>query len=164
MSWALHRIDDRLIHGQVVVAWGARLSPARIWVVDDEVAHTDWERQVYEDAAPGIAVRVVDVAEAAAAWEAEASAPGAAFLIVRDLVTARRLVEAGAHPMSFNVGGLHYAPGKSKLNEFVYLDDADRAAARALLARGVALDAQDVPATRPQSLAALEPALGTTRP
>ena len=38
MSWVLHRIDDRLIHGQVVVAWGARLSPARIWVVDDGVA------------------------------------------------------------------------------------------------------------------------------
>jgi mannose/fructose-specific phosphotransferase system component IIA len=37
VSWALHRIDDRLIHGQVLVAWGARLDPARIWVVDDGV-------------------------------------------------------------------------------------------------------------------------------
>ena len=41
MSWALHRIDDRLIHGQVLVAWGARLDPARIWVVDDGVAASD---------------------------------------------------------------------------------------------------------------------------
>ena len=161
MSWVLHRIDDRLIHGQVLVAWGARLAPARIWLVDDEVAASDWERQVYEAAAPDIEVKVVNVSEAAAGWAGEATAAGGAFLLVRNLATALRLVEAGARVRAFNVGGLHYAPGKDKLNEYVYLDDGDRAAARALLARGVMLEAQDVPATRPQALAALEPALAT---
>ena len=52
MSWALHRIDDRLIHGQVLVAWGSRLDPARIWVVDDGVAASSWERDLFRDAAP----------------------------------------------------------------------------------------------------------------
>ncbi len=159
MSWILHRIDDRLIHGQVLVAWGGRLNPDRIWLVDDAVAANEWERRLYLDAAPGIDVRVVSVAEAAAAHAAEVGAPGAAFLLVRDLVTALRMVEAGAVVPAFNVGGLHYAPGRTKLNEFVYLDDADRVAARALLARGVALEARDVPASRSQSLVALEPAL-----
>jgi PTS system mannose-specific IIB component/fructoselysine and glucoselysine-specific PTS system IIB component len=159
MSWILHRIDDRLIHGQVLVAWGGRLRPDRIWLVDDAVAASEWERQLYLDAAPGIEVRVTGVSEAAAAYAAEAAAPGRAFLLVRDLAAALRLVEAGAVVPGFNVGGLHYAPGRTKLNEFVYLDDADRQAARALLARGVALEAQDVPASRPQALAALEPAL-----
>ncbi len=159
MSWVLSRIDDRLIHGQVLVAWGARLDPARIWIVDDAVAASDWERQVYVDAAPGIEVHVVGVAAAVAAWAGEAAAPGAAFLLVRDLATAQRLVDAGAAVRAFNVGGLHYAPGKSKLNEYVYLDDADRTAARALLAAGVALDAQDVPASRASALSALDPTL-----
>ena len=159
MSWVLHRVDDRLIHGQVLVAWGARLSPARIWLADDAVAASDWERQVYRDAAPGIDVRVAPVAEVAAAYAGEAAAAGGAFLIVRDLVSARRLVEAGAAVPAFNVGGLHYAPGRTKLNEYVYLDDAERGAARALLARGVTLEAQDVPASRAQPLAALEPSL-----
>jgi mannose/fructose/N-acetylgalactosamine-specific phosphotransferase system component IIB len=155
MSWALVRVDDRLIHGQVLVAWGARLRPARMWLADDAVAASDWERQVYEDAAPGVDVRVTGVVEAAAGWADEARAPGAAFLLLRDLASARRLVEAGATPETINVGGLHYAPGKGKLNEYVYLDDADRADARALLARGIALEVQDVPATRPQPLASL---------
>ena len=159
MSWILHRIDDRLIHGQVLVAWGGRLNPDRIWLVDDAVAANEWERRLYLDAAPGIDVRVVSVAEAAAAHAGETQAPGGAFLLVRDLGTALRLVEAGARVPAFNVGGLHYAPGRTKLNEFVYLDDADRVAARALLARGVALEARDVPASRSQSLVALEPAL-----
>lgn len=148
MSWLLHRIDDRLIHGQVLVAWGQRLDPARMWVVDDAVAASEWERQLFLEAAPGFEVRVLSVAEAASAWHEEAAAKGGAFLIVRDLLTAARLVEAGARPAAINVGGLHYAPGKAKVNEYVYLDDADRAAARALIAAGVALEVQDVPASR----------------
>lgn len=157
MSWLLHRIDDRLIHGQVLVAWGARLSPQRLWLVDDQVAASAWERQVYEEAAPGIEVHVVSVSEAAAAWAGEAAAAGGAFLVVRDLATARRLVESGAAVGEFNVGGLHYAPGKSKVAEYVYLDDADRADARALLGRGVALDVRDVPASPRHGLQDLDP-------
>ncbi len=157
MSWQIHRVDDRLIHGQVVIAWGARLRPARIWVVDDASAANPWERELLASAAAGAEVRVVTVAEAAAAWAAEATAPGGAFLIVPDLATARALIEAGAPVPSFTLGGLHYAPGKTKVNEYVYLDADDRADARALLARGVALEVQDVPASRPQSLASLDP-------
>jgi len=161
MSWALHRIDDRLIHGQVLVAWGSRLNPARIWVVDDGVAASDWERELFRDAAPGIEVRVAGVGEAAGAHAGEAGAPGAAFLLVRDLDTARRLAEAGARVEEWNVGGLHYAPGKEKVNDYVYLDARDRDAARALLLAGVRLSVQDVPASRAITLATLDPALAT---
>ena len=158
MSWALHRIDDRLIHGQVLVAWGARLDPARIWVVDDGVAASEWERDLFKEAAPGIDVRVASVAEAAAAHAEEADAPRAAFLLVRDLATAQRLVDAGARVAEWNLGGLHYAPGKEKVNDYVYLDEHDREAAKALLAAGARLVVQDVPASRSQLLGALDPA------
>jgi mannose/fructose/N-acetylgalactosamine-specific phosphotransferase system component IIB len=158
MSWLLHRVDDRLIHGQVLIAWGERLRPARIWVVDDAVAANAWERELLAGAAPGADVRVVTVAAMAAAWAGEDAGAGGAFLLVRDLGTALALVEAGAAVPRFNLGGLHYAPGKDKVNEYIYLDAADRARARALLARGVALEVQDVPGARPEALTALDPA------
>ena len=157
MSWTLHRIDDRLIHGQVVVAWGQRLHPQRIEIVDDAVAASAWERELLSGSAPGIVVSVHSVEDAARTYAAEAGRPGGAFLLVRDLATALRLVEAGADVHAFTLGGLHYAPGKVKINEYVYLDDHDRGAARALLARGIALVVQDVPATRPLPLATLDP-------
>jgi mannose/fructose/N-acetylgalactosamine-specific phosphotransferase system component IIB len=159
MSWILHRVDDRLIHGQILIAWGQRLAPKRIWVADDAAAADAWERGLLQSASPEAEIRVVRIAEAAAAYAGEAAAPGGAFLLVRDLISALALVEAGAPVPSFNLGGLHFAPGRSKVNEYVYLDDADRAAARALIARGVALEVQDVPASRPRALAELEPAL-----
>jgi mannose/fructose/N-acetylgalactosamine-specific phosphotransferase system component IIB len=158
MSWALARIDDRLIHGQVVVAWGRHLNPRRIWVVDDAAAASAWERDLLASAAPDVEVRVVTVAEMASAWAGEAAAEGSAMLLVRGLASALALVEAGAAVPAFNLGGLHYAPGKTRVNEYVYLDAADRDRARALLGRGIRLDVQDVPAARPEPLASLDPA------
>ena len=162
MSWVLHRVDDRLIHGQVLIAYGERLRPQRIWVADEAAAASDWERELLLSAAPGIEVHVVPVAEAAAGYASEVAASGPAFLLVRDLATALALVEAGAPIPAFLLGGLHYAPGKSKVNEYIYLDERDLRAARALLARGVALSVQDVPATRVQSLPTLVPPLAAT--
>jgi PTS system mannose-specific IIB component/fructoselysine and glucoselysine-specific PTS system IIB component len=164
MTWLLHRVDDRLIHGQVVVAWGARLRPRRIWVVDDASAGSPWERDLLASAAPGVEVRVVTVAEAVAGHAAEGAAEGGAFLLVRDLKTGLALVEAGIAIRSLNLGGIHYAPGRSKVNEYIYLDPEDRERARSLMARGVDLQVQDVPAARPQALAALDPEIARAAP
>src|SRR5262245_21822256 len=142
MSWVLHRVDDRLIHGQVVVAWGHHLRPRRIWVVDDASAASAWERDLLVDAAPGVEVRVVTTVEAATGYAGEAAAEGAAFLLVRDLRTALALVEAGATIATLNLGGLHYAPGRATVNDYVYLDDADRERCRRLIERGVKLEVQ----------------------
>jgi mannose/fructose/N-acetylgalactosamine-specific phosphotransferase system component IIB len=157
MSWLLQRVDDRLIHGQVVIAWGSRLRPRRIWVVDDDAAANAWERDLLASAAPGVEVRVVGVTEAAAGYAGEVEAEGGAFLIVRSLKTAMALIEAGAPIQVLNLGGLHYAPGRTKVNEYIYLDAEDRARARALHERGVKLEVQDVPASSPRALGALDP-------
>ena len=159
MSWTLHRVDDRLIHGQVVVAWGGQFQPSRIWVVDDASAADPWERDLLSTAAPGVEVRVMTVAEAAAQYASEAAALGRAFLLVGSLKTALALVEGGAAIPSFTLGGLHYAAGKQKLNEYIYVGPEDRKYARALLERGVALIAQDLPATAPRPLGSLDPEL-----
>jgi len=156
MSWMIHRIDDRLIHGQVVIAWGERLRPRRILIADDAAASNPWERDLLGSAAPGIQVEVVSLAEAATRYADEAARDGGAFLLVRDLGAARRLVELGANVPSFTLGGLHYASGKEKVNEYVYLDATDRRWARELLDRGVKLEVQDVPATKAQALADLD--------
>jgi mannose/fructose/N-acetylgalactosamine-specific phosphotransferase system component IIB len=158
MSWALVRVDDRLIHGQVVVAWGNHLSPRRIWVADDAVASSAWERDLLISVAPpGVEVRVKTVAEMVGEYAGESAAPGRAFLLIRDLKTALALAEAGLALHTVNLGGIHYAPGRVKINEYIYMDATDRERARRLIAAGAILEVQDVPATRPLPLAALDP-------
>jgi mannose/fructose/N-acetylgalactosamine-specific phosphotransferase system component IIB len=143
----------------VVIAWGERLHPERIVIADDAAAANDWERDLLASAAPGIEVSVLSVADTAAEHAAESQRSGGAFLLMRGLGTALALVERGARIPVLTLGGLHYAAGKDKISEYVYLDEDDRRAARALLARGVRLEVQDVPASRPQPLESLDPAL-----
>ena len=52
MTLALYRIDDRLIHGQVVVGWGQPLDIEFIVLVDDTVATSDWEQELYRMGVP----------------------------------------------------------------------------------------------------------------
>jgi len=158
MSWVLRRVDDRLIHGQVVVAWGNHLHPRRIWVVDDAAAASAWERDLLASVGPpDVEVRVLTIAEATAGYAEGEKAEGAAFLLVRDLKTALALHEAGIALHTLNLGGIHYSAGRTRINEYIYMDDADRERARRLIAAGVILEVQDVPATRPMPLAAIDP-------
>ena len=47
MTVVLYRIDERLIHGQVVIGWGTQLHPDSYLVVDDALAASDWEQELY---------------------------------------------------------------------------------------------------------------------
>ena len=67
MAIVLCRVDDRLVHGQVVIGWGRPLGIDLIMLVDDTVAASAWEQELYRMAvSPEIEVRFVTVAEAAA--------------------------------------------------------------------------------------------------
>jgi mannose/fructose/N-acetylgalactosamine-specific phosphotransferase system component IIB len=153
LSLALVRVDDRLIHGQVLLGWGPALEPARYVVVDDGLASDPFERALLEASASGTPVEVLGIELAAPRLAALALAPEATVVLVRALPEAARLAAAlarlGAAPPAINLGGLHYAPGKSRVHDAVYLDHADRAALAALAALDVRIVVQDVPATRP---------------
>ena len=153
MSLALLRVDDRLIHGQVLLGWGPSLDPARYVVVDDGLSADPFERALLESSASGTPVEVLGVEMAATRLAALSGDPGATVVLVRALPEAARLVAAlarnGALPQAINLGGLHYAPGKTRVHDAVYLDRADRAALAALNDLGVRVVVQDVPATRP---------------
>jgi mannose/fructose/N-acetylgalactosamine-specific phosphotransferase system component IIB len=153
LSLALVRVDDRLIHGQVLLGWGPALEPARYVVVDDGLASDPFERALLEASASGTPVEVLAIELAAPRLAALALAPEATVVLVRALPEAARLAAAlarlGAAPPAINLGGLHYAPGKTRVHDAVYLDHADRAALAALVALGVRIVVQDVPATRP---------------
>ena len=152
MTLVLNRIDDRLIHGQVVVGWGQPLDVRFIVLVDDAVAESDWEQELYRmGVPPEMEVRFHTAAAATAvlaAYRAEA-APG--ILVTGDIATMRQLVQGGG-VREVNVGGIHHRPGRAQHLRYVFLTDAEQAALRELAQLGAVVTAQDVPAARPVPL------------
>jgi PTS system mannose-specific IIB component len=153
LSLAWIRVDDRLIHGQVLLAWGPSLSPDRYAVVDDPLAHDPFQSALLAATTGGLPVDVLSEADVATRLVALAEGPDATFVLVRGLPEAARLAfaldKAGHPPPFINVGGLHYAPGKERVHDAVYLDAADRRALAELARLGVRVVVQEVPATRP---------------
>lgn len=150
MTLALARVDDRLVHGQVVLVWCPAVHATRLLVADDGAASQEWERQLLVASAGDIAVEVFAAAETASRLEAEKSRPGAAILLFRSPAAALAAVEAGAVLPELNLGGLHHASGREPVLDYLYLSDGDRRDLRALETRGVRLAAQDVPSSRPR--------------
>ncbi|HYW33338.1 MAG TPA: PTS sugar transporter subunit IIB [Gemmatimonas sp.] len=150
MSVALYRIDDRLIHGQVVVGWGQPLELRFIVLVDDEVASSEWEQELYRmGVPPDMSVHFHGVADAAAAlagYQADAR-PG--LVLVGDIGTMARLVDASNGTIrSVNVGGIHHSPGRTGRLRYVFLTPAEEGALRGIARKGVVVTAQDVPGAR----------------
>ncbi len=107
MSLLLYRIDDRLIHGQVVVGWGQPLELQFIVLVDDTVAAAEWEQELYRMGVPPEMEVYFHSADDAIAklpkYQADARR---GLLLTGDIATMRKLVD-GAHVEAVNVGGIH---------------------------------------------------------
>lgn len=150
MSIALYRIDDRLIHGQVVVGWGQPLNLRFIVLVDDEVAASEWEQELYRmGVPPEMTVHFLAVNDAASelpAFQADAR-PG--IVLVGDIDTMTRLVQQTQGAIHHvNVGGVHHSPGRTPRLRFVFLSPAEEAGLRSIQRLGVEVTAQDVPSAR----------------
>jgi len=149
----LYRIDDRLIHGQVVVGWGQPLAVGFIVLVDDEVANSDWEQELYRLGVPeGMDVHFDDLSRAVANLPAYIRDPRPGILLTKDIETMGRLIERVPTIRKINIGGLHHRSGRVQKLRFVFLDDGEEQALRCLARQGVVIAAQDVPAAKPIAL------------
>ena len=94
MAIELFRIDDRLIHGQVVVGWGQPLDLTFIVLVDDEVASSEWEQELYRmGVPPEMDVHFHTVDEAAERLTGYQQDERRGALLTGDIETMARLID-----------------------------------------------------------------------
>jgi mannose/fructose/N-acetylgalactosamine-specific phosphotransferase system component IIB len=154
MAIQLYRIDDRLIHGQVVVGWGQPHNIRFLVLVDDLVASSDWEKELYRMAIPPeMEIYFADVETAIRDHTKYASDPRPGILITGDIVSMLRLVKGVKAIGSVNLGGIHHRAGRAEKLRYVFLTPDEEAQLHALEASGVEVTAQDVPSARSRPLA-----------
>lgn len=140
------RIDDRLIHGQIVASWISVLSCTTIVVADDKAAEDPLQSMMLEMAVPpGIKLRILKVADAAAFLNDPSVNRPKLLVIVRNVASALALVEQGVEVEEINVGNVSASPKKTKYALSVWLDEADIADFTKLRDRGIYLEVRVVP-------------------
>ncbi len=142
----LFRIDDRLVHAQVVLGWGREIDPDRILVADDIVAADEWEKKLYISAVPpDMKISILPLRGAVEQLNNGIFDSETVILLVRSPKDALRLIELGLGSDEINVGGMHFSEGKERILDNVYVDEEDRHALREMVKLGITLEARALP-------------------
>lgn len=156
MPIVLYRVDDRLVHGQVVIGWGKPLNIRFIVLLDDTVYASEWERDLYRmGTPPDIDLRFADLAEATrshSAWRADVNN---GIVLTADVATMAAFRQAAPPIERLNLGGIHHKPGRTPRLPYVYLSDEEYRSLDGMQLTGTEVTAQDLPTTPPVPLEAL---------
>ena len=152
MAIELLRIDDRFIHGQVVVGWCPYLNPDRLILCDDEISRSDWEIEIYREAATDYKTSVCSVEETVRLLENNEVACEKVLLIVESPAVTVKLLNLGVAITKVNVGGMHHQPGKRQVAPFIYINDEDLENFKILAHNHILIQGMDVPNCKPIDL------------
>lgn len=143
----LVRVDDRLIHGQVMTAWMKMLPAKQIIVVDNKVAKDEFMLFVLQNAAPS-GVKVVALTEEEAIEKLKEGLTIPSFVLAKSPLSLQPLVNAGLDIKAINIGGMGMRGSRTTVYQNVSADEAERACIKEMLAKGVDVHIQIMPSTK----------------
>ena len=146
------RVDTRLLHGQVATTWTKTVSPDRIIVVSDGVAHDQLRKTMIEQAAPpGVPANVVPISKMIEVTKDPRFGATKAMLLFENPQDLLAAIEGGVDIKEANIGSMAHSVGKVVVTNAIAMDNADVETLEALHAKGVALEARKVPSDSPVS-------------
>ena len=144
MLWV--RVDNRLVHGQVIETWLPYTNASYLLVINDELAADPLRQTIISLAVPArITLQVLKVKDATAALNALDPEANNTLVLVANCRDALRIFDAGVLFPLLNVGNLHYGQGKRQICSHVALSEDDEACLLQLKAHSVKLDFRCVP-------------------
>lgn len=148
------RIDDRLIHGQVVTAWVKQTDANRIVIVDDPLTKDVFMQKILRSAAPaGIDVQVRGVNDAVAYLSEEADPAEKIIVLVKTPAAVEGLIDGGVQIPVTVLGGMGSRPGRKKFNRNVSASSEEVECMQRLEQKGSTVQFQLVPDDKPVPLA-----------
>jgi mannose/fructose/N-acetylgalactosamine-specific phosphotransferase system component IIB len=145
---AFLRIDDRLIHGQVIVGWLPEIKPENLVVVNDNVAEDAMRQDLMSlSVPPDVELEFYSTSDISDEDVNESS-----FILVSSPKDAWECLQKGIKPERFNVGGMHSKDGKEEIFEALHVDDEDRKYFDLIIKSGVEPIFQPTPQNQPMPL------------
>ena len=151
----LLRVDNRLIHGQVVESWLPELRVRRVLVADDEAAQSPLVRAAMGLAVPAD-IEVVIQPLQGMDFAALAADGVKSLLLVREVGGAVTALERGLPAVTVQLGNVHFVSGRKQLTPSVFLSPSELAQLKMLAERGCTIEARAVPGEKPLTLPTIE--------
>ena len=142
----LTRIDDRLIHGQVVTAWIKQYPITKILIIDNELSTNRLMERIYKAAAPiGVEILIKSIIESVSLLK-EKPVEGENFLIlvkVPDVI--ERLLDSEIKIDKVILGGMGAKAGRKTFNRNVSASTEEVESFRRIINLGTEIIYQLVP-------------------
>lgn len=111
-KWALVRVDNRMIHGQVAAGWIGKTNAEDIVVIDTETAHNELMKDILSLAVPlGMNFSVLTEEEGIAKYREDGLGRRGTMLVFKDIQTAYHCLKAGFDIEFLQIGGTGARPG-----------------------------------------------------
>lgn len=141
----LFRIDDRLIHGQIISAWISALEVDTIVVADDKVVKDELQKMMLRMATPSnIKLKILGVKDAAPYLSDEKN-NGRVLVLVKGVEQILMLVKEGVSVKSINIGNMSMDPKKKKIYKSIWVGDDDIKHLEELNSMGIELEVRVIP-------------------
>lgn len=145
MNVMLSRIDERLIHGQVMTRWITGLLVTRIILVDDQIAKDEFMYEVLLLSAPvGVTVSVLSVDGALSLIRGDSSEEKT-LLLFKDIRYVKVLLDKGFNVGRLNIGNIGSSPVRKAITREVFMSAEEIEIVKALCAGGVYVYIQKLP-------------------
>ncbi len=152
MNLVLARIDNRLIHGQVLEAWVPFIHADCIVVANDKVAGMTFQRVLMEAAVPRrIRVVFTTIEKVPETLASEEILARRVLLLFATSDDALRAHQRGAEFTELNLGNMHGGKDKLRFSCTIALDAHDIENLESLEEDGVRIVSQCIPADRQMS-------------
>jgi len=146
MSTVFYRLDERLVHGQVVAGWANALGLDGIILANDKVANNPWERELYLACfPPEVKGLILTVQETARSLLDGTLKKQKIMLVVNSPADILKMKDTGVKIEELNVGGMYQKPGSIQILPYLYLSLQEIADLKKLIDRNVKCVCLDVP-------------------
>lgn len=140
------RMDNRLIHGQILVSWNSHLKIDHLIVVNDKVAQDPLQLTLLKAVTPiGSKVSVLTIADCVKYCQSPESQKENIFIIAKYPEDGWKLVEGGLDLPILNLGNQAYIKGSKKICRTVFLDEAGVKALKNIHDKGIKITCRMMP-------------------
>ena len=125
MSIALIRVDDRLIHGQVVITWIRHIQCTHIKIIDDKTASDEFMCKLLTSIGPsGIGLDILTIEKAVESYPRMDKFKENVMVIV-ELQYPKEMSSFGIEYKAVNIGGSYIGPGRKKFHKNIAFSDEE---------------------------------------